>query len=402
MLPQRFTYPSPGFSHYWQQGAGKKMLDKLERIPTQQEIEAYSKLLFEKDVLADEIVKIVFEKEGYQKGHQLLNELLTKGLDAVKDVPAPLQQLFTDIEKQPKWLDNKLLEAGAAFCRRTGPFGFIVLRNYCLMGGYESSAINKALIYTGALKKGAAKRMAETLDFWVNVTGEAAMQHKGIGFSNAVKVRMIHAFSRIYIYKQPDWNNEHWGLPVNQGDMVATNLGFSIVFLEGVRRVGFRPTEQEIKGLFHFWKYIGYLLGIPPEYLPDTEKQAIELLYKWTITQPVADEDTRTLAAALMNEPIQASFPKYSWQKKLLIKIHLGYNYYFLDDRACSTMGLPPTLFRYLPYIAKVMNTIKENFIGYGTESYERFVKSGRKQQKKIRDLFMRGHSESLKVKKHG
>lgn len=398
MLPQRFTYPSPGFSDYWQQGAGKKMLLKLKHIPAQPEIEDYCKLLFEKDELADKIVKTVFEKEGYLKSHQLLNELLVKGAHTVPDIPAQLQKLFNELESPPDWLDEKLLEAGSAFCRRTGAFGLIVLRNYCLMGGYESSAINKALIHTGALKKGAAKRMAETLDFWVNVTGEHAMQRSGIGFSSAVKVRMIHAFSRAYIYKQPQWDNNQWGIPINQGDMVATNLGFSVVFLEGIRRVGFKPADQEVKGLFHFWKYIGYLLGIPPTYLPDTEEQAIETLYKWTITQPMADEDTRTLAEALMNEPVLASFPKYKWQKKLLIKAHLGYNYFFLDNRACSTMGLPRTLFRYMPYLAKLQNSIKESFTLSGTNSYKMAVIRGRKSQELIRDLFMRGHSETLKA----
>ncbi|MFY9307752.1 MAG: oxygenase MpaB family protein [Bacteroidia bacterium] len=401
MLPKRFTYPSPGFSHYWEQGAGKKMLDKLKHIPNRVEIESYATLLFEKDELADEIVKGIFEKDGYQKSHQLLNELLVKGAGAVPSVPSLFRQLFKEIDTPPSWLNYELLETGSAFCRRTGPFGFIVLRNYCLMGGYESAAINKPLIFTGALKKGAAKRMAETLDFWVSVTGENAMERFGPGFSNAVKVRMIHAFSRAYIYKQPQWDNNQWGIPINQGDMVATNLGFSIVFLEGIRRLGFKPTEQEVNGLFHFWKYTGYLLGIPPAYLPDTEEQAIENLYKWTITQPMADDDTRTLAEALMNEPILASFPKYRWQKKLLIKAHLGYNYFFLDNRACNTMGLPHTTFRYLPYLAKIQNSIKEKFILSDEQTYQRAVKTGRKKQEIIRDLFMRGHSESLKALKH-
>ncbi|MES2590761.1 MAG: oxygenase MpaB family protein [Bacteroidota bacterium] len=398
MLPKRFSYPSPGFSEYWQSVVGKKMLAKLGFIPTPEKIEMYGKLLLETDSVGNEVVMSVFETMGYQKAHQLLNEILKEGIDKVENVPAPMKQLFAEADVLPPWLDEELMEAGAAFCRRTGPFGFIVLRNYCLMGGYESAAINKPLIYTGALKKGAARRMADTLDFWVNVTGQAAMKRFAPGFASTVKVRMIHAFSRIYIHKNPEWNNEALGSPINQGDMVATNLGFSIVFLEGIRRVGFRPTENEVKGLFHFWKYIGYLLGIPPEYLPDTEEQAIERLYKWTISQPMADEDTQTLAQALMNEPKLASFPKYTWQKRLLIKVHLGYNYYFLKNRACKTMGLPPTLFRYLPYGAAFINELKEYFVLSNPSSYNRAVNTGRKSQEKIRELFLRGH-ESLKVR---
>jgi hypothetical protein len=400
MRPQRFFYPSPGFSDYWQNGVGRNLLAKIEQTPSYQEIESYSKLLLETDTLADEIVRDVFEKIGYKEGHQLLNEILSNDRNTTKPFPPALQKLADELNQPPAWLNRELLEKGSSFCRRTGPFGFIVLRNYCLMGGYESSAINKSLIFTGALKKGAAKRMAETLEFWVNVTGENALAHNNIGFVSSVKVRMIHAFARAYIYKQPEWKNELWGMPLNKGDTVATNLGFSIVFLEGIRRMGFKPSEEEIKGLFHFWKYIGYLLGIPPEYLPDNEQEAIALLYKWTITQPTADEDTCVLAAALMNEPILASFPKHNWQKKALIKIHLGYNYYFLGNRACTTMKLPATLFKYLPYIAKLQNSTNEIITTRSNYFYTRAVKSGRKKQEKIKLLFMRGHGAALQAEK--
>lgn len=374
------------------------MLAKLGYTPKPEEIELYSKLLLETDPAGDEVVISVFEKIGYQKAHHLLNDILAKGVNKVENVPAAMLQLFNEIDVHPIWLDKKLLEAGSAFCRRTGPFGFIVLRNYCLMGGYESAAINKPLIYTGALQKGAARRMADTLDFWVNVTGEGALERFAPGFISTIKVRMIHAFSRAYILKNPEWKNESWGQPINQGDMVATSLGFSMVFLEGIRKMGFRPSEDEVKGLFHFWKYIGFLLGISPDYLPDTEEQAIERLYKWTISQPMADEDTKTLALALMNEPILASFPKYTWQKKLLIKAHLGYNFYFLDTRACSTMGLPSTFFRYLPYGATLLNRLKEYSIHSAAASYPKAVNSGRKKQERIRELFLRGH-DSLKTR---
>jgi hypothetical protein len=199
----------------------------------------------------------------------------------------------------------------------------------------------------------------------------------------------------LYINKNPNWNNETWGVAINQGDTIATNLGFSIVFLEGIRKLGFRPTANEVIGLFHFWKYIGYLLGIPSLYLPDTEEQAIESLYKWTISQPMADEDTKTLAFSLMQEPLTASFPKYNWQKKLLIKAHLGYNYFFLDNRACKAMGLPPTLFRYVPSISVFTNSIKENFILSSTESYKRAVNAGEKEQEHVREQFMKGHQKT-------
>lgn len=401
MLAKRFTYPSPGFSHYWNYGAGNKMLKKINHVSGKEEIEKFAELLYEYDITGDNVIQELYIKTGYHKANELIDTALEKGIDSVNDAPVCLKQLFKEVDKVPEWLDMDLLNSGSQFCRRVGVFGLIVLRNYCLMGGYESSAINKPLIYTEALKKGAAKRMAETIEFWVNVTGDGAMKPHAIGFNSAVKVRLMHAFARATIMKVPTWDNEVWGVPINQCDMIATNLGFSIIFTEGLRRLGFRPTEREVKGVLHLWKYIGYLLGIPSDQLPDTEEHAIQLIYKWTMFQSPADEDTKALALALKNEPLLASYPKYKWQKKALIKLHLGYNYYFLDNRACQTMGLPKTSFRYLPYLAKCMNAGAEYFNKPRRPFYNSAVKLGRMSQEKIKTAFLSGHASALAQYKH-
>ncbi|HTA81327.1 MAG TPA: oxygenase MpaB family protein [Bacteroidia bacterium] len=391
MLPARFTYPSPGFSHYWNYGAGKKMLKQLDHIPQKESIEEYAKTLMEYDKTGDNVIAEVFDALGFHKANELVNNILDQGINNVNDVPESLKELFAEVDTVPEWLNWDLLETGSAFCQRTGVFALIVLRNYCLMGGYESSAINKPLIYTGALKKGAAKRITETMEFWVNATGKGAMKQGAIGFKHTIKVRLMHAFARHSILKSTDWDNDMWGAPINQCDMVATNLGFSIVFMEGLKRVGFKPTEEEVKGLLHLWKYIGYVLGIPPSYLPDTEKQAIESLYKWTMFQSPADEDTKALAFALMNEPILSNFPTHKWQKKLLIKLHLAYNYFFLDDRACQTMGLPKSKIWYLPYLAWLMNRSKEYVVMANKSLFNYSVRAGRKDHENVKRMYLRG-----------
>jgi hypothetical protein len=217
------------------------------------------------------------------------------------------------------------------------------------------------------------------------------MQRDAIGFKSAIKVRLMHAYARAAIQKTTGWSNDLWGAPINQSDMVATNLGFSLVFIEGLKRVGLSPSEEEIKGVLHLWKYIGYLMGIPAAYLPDTENEAIKSLYKWTMTQSAADEDTKALAHALMLEPLTASFPKYYWQKKVMIKLHLAYNYYFLGDRACATMALPKTLLRFYPYVVATINGVFEFLTPHQIS-----VHVGRKTQERITMLFLRSHRHNL------
>ncbi len=64
------------------------------------------------------------------------------------------------------------------------------------------------------------------------------------------------------IKKSDRWDSEVWGIPLNQFDLAMTNLAFSSVVLLGIRAIGIWPTKQEAKSFLHFWRYVGWLMGI--------------------------------------------------------------------------------------------------------------------------------------------
>ena len=155
------------------------------------------------------------------------------------------------------------------------------------MGGYDFAFLNKPLIFTGALKKGAVKRLRDTLEFWIAVTRENALKPGSEAWKLIIRTRMMHSYARLSILKKvKDWNVEKWGIPINSWDMIATWLGFSLVFMQGLRKLNIHITEEEEKGVYHLWKYAGYLLGIPEEFLPGDRRDATCLLY----TSDAADE----------------------------------------------------------------------------------------------------------------
>lgn len=391
MTPSRFYYPSPGFSIYWKNGNGKKLAEKMDGVfPEKTEIERFIPRLFETDELADRVIQDVYKVHGFKLADQWITQLLDG--EKVNDVPESLKQIIDQITTQPSWLNPELLEKGAALCRRSGSLGLMVLRNYCLMGGYESSAINKPLVFTGALKKGAAKRLTETTEFWVRIVGQNAITSPQNGLKECLKIRLMHAYARVSILEEGKWQEEDWGAPLNQWDMLATNLGFSIIFLDGLRKLGIKPTQGEVQGLFHFWKYVGFLLGTPESYFPETESEAIRAIYAWTITQAPADADTISLALALTLEPLDGPFPDKTWQKKLVYKTHLGYNRYFLGKTSCETMQLPPTSWRFFPPVQCFFVNLGQPFVHLSAKSYQRSVKRNRKAQIKVVNDYLASH----------
>lgn len=372
------------------------MLANLHNLPDEAALQSKAELLYQCDTLADAVIDSVYFPMGFVAANVLVDSALQAEEITVAQIPEALQALLAAVREVPAWLDRELLHVGGALCRRAGSLGLIVLRNYCLMGGYESSAINKPLIYTGALKKGASKRMAETIEFWVNATAKGGLEQGAEGFRMAVRVRLMHAFARRSILRQTDWDSDAWGLPINAWDMVATNLGFSMAFLDGLRNLGFRPTPREVEGLLHFWKYIGHLIGIPVAELPDTEPNAIRALYAWTITQPPADADTVALAQALMREPYDTFFPKRMWQKKLLIQAHIAYNHFLLGERSCSAIGLPAPRMRVYPYFVRFVNRSKEGLVQVLPPFRRLSERIGRAAQVKIMREFLHGHRSAL------
>src|SRR5690554_7934715 len=88
--------------------------------------------------------------------------------------------------------------------------------------------------------------------------------------------------------------------------------------------------------MFHLWKYISYLLGVPEEYLPDNKKAAVEDFYLWTSIQPPADEDSVYLAQSLIQESLENPILRYNYQRKLLNYVHISGSKFLLDKEVRS------------------------------------------------------------------
>ncbi len=392
-LPTTYQFPSPAFNRLLKKGEeGATELSVL--LPDEPEIRKLAPLLLQTDQLADQVVKEVLVKCGFAQTMSWIKEGILN--DSVSpDVPEPLRRLMEFSLQIPVWLDVKKVENGARLCRRSGLQGFGVLRIHCLMSGFESSAINEPLIFTGALKTGATKRLIETGEFWVKIVGENVL-HSREGIHECIKIRLMHAYARHSILKSNTWESNKWGEPLNQWDMVATNLAFSYYFLYGLRMVGMKPFPHEIEGLFHFWKYVGYLLGIPTEHLPDTEIEGMKSLYSWMITQPATDDDSRALAHALMMEPLQSNFAK--WRRQQLFHIQLSFNQYFLGEESCRAMGLPTSTFLVYPWIQYIATSVQELLLHMSSSLMEKSIVANYRLQQRVVYEFMKGHGKTSTI----
>ncbi|WP_227674603.1 oxygenase MpaB family protein [Psychrobacter jeotgali] len=247
--------------------------------------------------------------------------------------------LVEQFSTYPDWYNPQLAEVGAIAYRRYPLMLIWLLRNVALMAGYSIPALSLPLIQTGALMHEALPRLMRTYAYILAVSEHPQLQPTSTnnrepisqvlaigseGWRQSIKVRQIHTLVRQNLLKgkgnaatgviaaddqhhNPDgsWNTDYWGLPINQSDMVATHLQFSLLIMRGLRLLGARISTEEAEGILHLWNLASYWMGVDLQRLPKTETDCWEWLYTYLSIQQLDFKMGRPLAKALHDLPRQ-------------------------------------------------------------------------------------------------
>ena len=273
-------------------------------------------------------------------------------------LPLPLRTYLDAMEAPASWHDPGQAKRGARVLQSCAGHALMVLRDAGLMAGYQASAINQTLLATGALQRGAAARLAQTTQWWLACTQDQACTSGSAGLAMTARVRLTHALVRSELLRSGHWAASKWGLPINQLDMQATYLAFSVVQLLGLRMTGVWLRDDDAQAVMHLWRHIGWLMGVSEELLARDEAHGRACLYLNLQAQQPADESSVSLARALMDTP--ALRPRAwgaSWRGHLERESHLSLVRWFIGPQGMQALGLPPRLPWYallvwLPHLA--------------------------------------------------
>ena len=290
---------------------------------------------------------------GYDIGDPIADRLVTQGTRFAK----PLQQAadngffdpsFTDdllndtdfmalaeqFGSHPDWYDPKLAQIGAIAYRRYPLMLIWLLRNVALMAGYSIPALSLPLIQTGALMHDALPRLMRTYAYILAVSEHPQLETGTIidkvlaigseGWRQSIKVRQIHTLVRQNLLKgklnaadgiitdsnqhhnaDGSWNTDYWGVPINQSDMIATHLQFSLLIMRGLQILGARISPEEAEGILHLWNLASYWMGVDLARLPKDEAACWEWLYTYLSIQQLDFKMGQPLARALHDLPRQ-------------------------------------------------------------------------------------------------
>jgi hypothetical protein len=184
------------------------------------------------------------------------------------------------------------------------------------------------------------------------------MRRFGDGFQITVKVRLMHARVRRMLLATGKWDSTKWGVPINQHDMAATTLLFSLSVLDGLRDLGFRITDEEAHSYMQLWRYVGRVIGVDPEILPTSEQEARDLADMMEVTMGDPDEDSRALVRALFEHAV-ARARNDRQRANLIRRAQFGYGLSrsLIGDERADKLGIPRNRFRYIvPALRRVVS----------------------------------------------
>lgn len=356
------TYPTRlmAFEHTQKSNWMTQILNHLCDTPVQPNYAEHCQIarsINDGDRLMDPVIEWVMQAPKERR--KLFETALFQGLDHLQgdateythDDVKVLYDFFAQVEQIPSWVDQKKIQNAVNFTHRLGINNGFVLRDVSLMAGYMFPGFNQPLVLTGALKQQVNVRLAETTKWWIDITETDGLQRFHSGFTSTIYVRFIHALVRHQLKKSERWDSKTWGVPINQYDLAMTNIAFSNVVLLGVRALGIFPNKTEVDEYLHFWRYVGWLMGVEEKWLINKESEAWRMIYWLQFSHPASDESSAALGASLSKEPFFREYRHFRpLQQKLAYRQHLEITQFFIGKKRMQSLGLrtrPASWFAY-------------------------------------------------------
>ncbi|HJZ47060.1 MAG TPA: oxygenase MpaB family protein [Roseiflexaceae bacterium] len=287
------------------------------------------------DPHADAVVRAIFADGEVASVNQLMRLLFRNDAPLPQQMPERARAYFEETAGLPEWADREQIARGAALFGRHASRVMLLLAHYALPACYAARNGVQVLHVTGHLSKNPRPRLLETAQFICDVMAPNGLVAGGAGIRSAQKVRLTHAAVR-HLIAQRDWNPEY-GLPLNQEDMIGTLLTFSVVILDGLRKMGFSVSTEDADAFMLAWNVVGHLSGVHPALLPESAADGGALLLAIQRRQLAASPEGAQLTRVLL-EMLQESTRGTPFANMPINTIR-----FFIGDAIADLLEIPPS-----------------------------------------------------------
>jgi hypothetical protein len=202
----------------------------------------------------------------------------------------------------------------------------------------ESGVATPLSLAGGYAGDNALRRFLESAKFWIDTSEEGGLFRPGSeGRTTAMLVRVMHVAVRKRVGEHPEWDADKWGLPISQTYMMLTQIGGSVAPALALWVLGYQTTPREMRALLHFNRYMGHLLGVNPQWMPETVRECLQVL---ALSTAARSYDSGQHGTELI-ESFPAAFAPRPGQKGLA-RLRAAYSYRIISAY-CAVWMAPGT-----------------------------------------------------------
>jgi hypothetical protein len=317
---------------------------RFDPQPDDAYVRRFAAAYYDTDPIAEAFVADVYDARGAKAGRAMLDQAIEHGIDSVQDAPESMRRLFAEFETPPPWFDRELADRGARVFRRWGTSVF-KFATASTLEMYTESSIAKPLALSGGYTgQRAHHRQMETVRFWIDISEPGGLDAGGPGRATAMRVRIMHVFIRRRLMEHVEWDLDAWGAPISVADATLTLMGGSVVPGLSLWSAGHQTTIAEIEALLHFWRYVGHLLGVQPDWYPRDFRESVQLMFAAFVKRAyAAGEDGDELIESYL--PAFAPKPGSPWPKRVRDEVEyralVGYTRFWMLPQSYNSHAMP-------------------------------------------------------------
>jgi hypothetical protein len=252
------------------------------------------------DPPADRVIETIFQAGDVDAVNGLLGNMVRNEALIPEQLPVVVRDYLQATESLPDWSDTaKIRQAEEVFCEY-GPHTVTVLLCASLPECYACGKGAEVLYLTNRLSGQVHRRIFETAQFVLDVMAPGGLTPGAYGIRTTQKVRLMHAAIRYLARTNPEWRPE-WGMPINQEDLAGTLMTFSVVVIDGLKKLNIPLAPEQQEAYLHAWKNVGHILGIQQDMLPENVEDARNLIEAIRQHQHLHSEAGVALTSALVD-----------------------------------------------------------------------------------------------------
>ncbi len=232
--------------------------------------------------------------------HSLIARSLQTPTKLPSKVPASLGRLMESSLEVPAWFDEEAMAlASKAFLRNSD----IVLAGLVAGSIVEGFAtlISKSFRIRGRITSMGVRRLKQNGLHLIEQYLPGGVLPLGDGWRLSIRIRLVHARSRLLIRESPEWDEERYGLPVSAANLALAAAAFSGRLMQHVAKLGGDFSREEREAYVHVWRYSALLMGIPEAVLFHDEASAVTAFEVAKLCEPPPGFDAIIMANSLIS-----------------------------------------------------------------------------------------------------